>query len=179
MAIQLERHYTKNQILEFYLNRIFFGHTSYGVESAAHTYFGKSVGELNLAESAMLAGIPKSPQLYSPYLNFDKAKQRQEIVLNTMVEMGCISREEAENAKKDEIVLIGLKNAKADYKAPFYTDYVIQELVMLLQKELGLSEDEAYNKIYREGLKIYTTVDLNVQKTAEKVLADPKNYPYD
>jgi penicillin-binding protein 1A len=178
LAIQLERHYTKNQILEFYLNRIYFGHTSYGVESAAQTYFGKSVDELNLAESAMLAGIPKSPQLYSPYLNFDNAKGRQEIVLNTMVEMGCISHEEAENAKKEELALIGLKNAKADYKAPFFTDYVIQELARLLQKEIGLSEDEAFNKIYREGLKIYTTVDLNVQKTAEKVLADSKNYPY-
>jgi penicillin-binding protein 1A len=178
LAIQLERHYTKEQILEFYLNQIYFGHTSYGVESASQTYFGKSVDELTLAESAILAGIPKSPSLYSPYLNFDKAKERQEIVLNTMVNVEHITQEEAEKAKAEEIALVGLKNAKADYKAPFFTDYVIQELVGLLQKELGLSEDEAFNKIYREGLKIYTTVDLNVQKTAERVLADSKNYPY-
>jgi penicillin-binding protein 1A len=178
LAIQLERHYTKEQIFEFYLNQIYFGHASYGVESAAQTFFGKSVEELNLAESAMLAGVPKSPSLYSPYLNFENAKGRQEIVLNAMTDLGYITKEEAEKAKKEEINLVGLKNAKADYKAPFFTDYVILEVVELLQKELGLSEEQAYDKIYREGLRIYTTVDLNVQKTAENVLADPNNYPY-
>ncbi|WP_245984566.1 transglycosylase domain-containing protein [Biomaibacter acetigenes] len=178
LAIQLERHYTKNKILEFYLNQIYFGHSAYGVESAAEIYFGKSVDQLDLAESAMLAGIPKSPSIYSPYLNFDKAKERQEIVLNAMVERNFITREQAEMAKKEKIKLVGLKNAKADYKAPFFTDYVIQELAAQLQKEFGITEDEAYNKIYNEGLKIYTTVDMKIQETAEKALSDPKNYPY-
>ncbi|HHW04124.1 MAG TPA: penicillin-binding protein 1A [Thermoanaerobacterales bacterium] len=178
LAIQLERHYTKNKILEFYLNQIYFGHSAYGVESAAEIYFGKSVDQLDLAESAMLAGIPKSPSIYSPYLNFDKAKERQEIVLNTMVERNFITREQAEMAKKEQIKLVGLKNAKADYKAPFFTDYVIQELAAQLQKEFGMTEDEAYNKIYNEGLKIYTTVDMKIQEAAEKALSDPKNYPY-
>jgi penicillin-binding protein 1A len=178
LAIQLERHYTKNKILEFYLNQIYFGHSAYGVESAAEIYFGKSVDQLDLAESAMLAGIPKSPSIYSPYLNFDKAKERQEIVLNAMVERNFITREQAEMAKKEKIKLVGLKNAKADYKAPFFTDYVIQELAAQLQKEFGITEDEAYNKIYNEGLKIYTTVDMKIQEAAEKALSDPKNYPY-
>lgn len=178
LAIQLERHYTKDEIMEFYLNQIYFGHSAYGVESAADTYFGKSVEELNLAESAMLAGVTKGPDYYSPYMNFEKAKERQEIILNTMAELGFITKEEAENAKKEELKLVGLKNVAADYKAPYFTDYVIQELAGQLQKELGLSESEAYNKIYTEGLKIYTTVDMKIQEAAEKVLADPKNYPY-
>lgn len=178
LAIQLERHYTKDQIMEFYLNQIYFGHSAYGVESAADTYFGKSVEDLNLAEAAMLAGIPKGPAYYSPYTNFDKAKERQEIILNAMAEMGFISEEEAEKAKQEEIKLVGIKDVAADYQAPYFTDYVIQELAALFQKELGLAEDEAYNKIYTGGLKIYTTVDMKIQEEAEKVLSDPKNYPY-
>lgn len=178
LAVQVERHYTKNQIMEFYLNQIYFGHTAYGVESAADVYFGKDVEDLNLAECAMLAGITKGPEYYSPYLNFDRAKERQEIILNTMAELGSISKEEAEAAKKEELHLVGLKNAKADYKAPYFTDYVIRDLAAQLQKELGLGEDEAYKKIYTEGLKIYTTVDMEVQQAAEKALANSKNYPY-
>ena len=178
LAIQLERHYTKNQIMEFYLNQIYFGHTAYGVESAADTYFGKNVQDLNLAESAMLAGITKGPHYYSPYVDFERAKERQEIILNTMAELGSVSKEEADAAKKEELKLVGLKNAKADYRAPYFTDYVIRELATQLQKELGLTEDEAYKKIYSEGMKIYTTVDLKIQEAAERVLSDPKNYPY-
>ncbi|ADL08145.1 transglycosylase domain-containing protein [Thermosediminibacter oceani] len=178
LAIQLERHFTKDQILEFYLNQIYFGHSAYGVEAAAQTYFGKSVKDLTLAESAMLAGITKGPSLYSPYLNFDRAKERQAVILNAMVEMGFITKEEAENAKKEKINLIGLKNAKADYKAPYFTDYVVTQLAQYFQKELGMTEDEAYKKIYNGGLKIYTTVDMEIQEAAEKALANPKNYPY-
>ncbi|MDD4569642.1 MAG: penicillin-binding protein 1A [Tepidanaerobacteraceae bacterium] len=178
LAIQLERHYTKNEIMEFYLNQIYFGHSAYGVESAADTYFGKSIDEVNLAEAAMLAGITKGPEYYSPYLNFDRAKERQEIILNTMAELEYISKDEAENAKKEELNLVGIKNVTADYKAPYFTDYVIRELAAQLQKELGLTEDEAYKKIYTDGLKIYTTVDMKIQEAAEKTLADPNNYPY-
>lgn len=178
LAIQLERHYTKDQILQFYLNQIYFGHSAYGVEAASEIYFGKSVDKLDLAESAMLAAIPKSPSLYSPYINFDKAKERQEIILNIMAEKNFISKEEAEKAKNEKLHLIGLKNIKADYKAPYFTDYVIQELASQLQKEFGMTEDEAYSKIYNGGLKIYTTVDMKIQEAAEKALADPKNYPY-
>lgn len=178
ISLQVERHYTKEEILEFYLNQIYFGHSSYGVEAAAQTYFGKSVSDLSLAESAILAGIPKGPRHYSPYLNYDKSKERQAIVLNRMVELGYISSSEAESAKKEELKLVGLQNAKADYKAPYFTDYVIQELADELQKEFVIDEDESFNKIYNGGLKIYTTVDMNIQEAAEKAMSDPKNYPY-
>lgn len=178
LAIQIERHYTKDQILEFYLNQIYFGHSAYGVEAAAQTFFGKSVKDLTLAESAMLAGVTKGPSIYSPYNNFEKAKERQALVLNEMVDMGFITKEEAEKAKKEEIKLVGLENAKADYKAPYFTDFVITQLAEDLQRELGLTESEAYEKIYNGGLRIYTTLDLEIQEAAERALADPKNYPY-
>lgn len=178
LAIQLERYYGKDKILEFYLNQIYFNHSAYGVESAAQTFFGKSVKDLTLAESAMLAGIPNAPTKFSPYLNFENSKHRQELVLSTMAKLGYISSEEAEKAKNEELNLIGLQSAKADYKAPYFTDYVVQELSELLQKEYGYTEDESYKKIYNEGLKIYTTVDMETQQEAEKALSNPKNYPY-
>lgn len=178
LAIQLERHYSKDQILEFYLNQSYFGHSAYGVEAGANVYFGKSVGDLTLPEAAMLAGITKGPEIYSPYVNFERAKERQEVILNTMAEVGSISDDDAETAKKAELPLVGLKNIKADYRAPYFTDYVVQETAAQLQKELGVSLDAAYNKIYTEGLKVYTTVDIKVQEAAEKVLANSENYPY-
>jgi len=178
LAIQLERHYTKEDIFEFYLNQIYFGHSAYGVEAAAQTYFGKSVTELTLAESAMLAGITNNPSIYSPFINFDRAKQRQELVLNQMVSIGAITQEEAEKAKAEEIKLQPQQNIKADYKAPYFTDYVITEVVKELQKEYGLTESEAFNKIYNEGLRIYTSLNMDLQETAEKALANPENYPY-
>lgn len=178
LAIQLERHYTKDQILEFYLNQVYFGHSAYGVESAAQVYFGKNVSDLTLAESAILAGIPKSPKYYSPYLNYDNSKKRQKIILDTMASLGFISQEEADNAKNEEINLVGLKTAVADYKAPYFTDHAIQELVELLQKKFGFTENEAYNKIYNDGLKIYTTVNMDIQRATEQALANPNNYPY-
>ena len=178
LAIQLERRFTKDEIMEFYLNQIYFGHSAYGVESAAEVYFGKSVEDIDLAEAAMLAGIPKGPSYYSPYLNFERAKERQEIILNKMAELGFITQEEAEAAKNEDIKLAGIKESEADYKAPYFTDYVIQQLASYLEEEEGLSEADAYNKIYTGGLQIYTTVDMKVQETAEKVLANPKNYPY-
>ncbi len=178
LAIQLERHYPKEKILEFYLNQIYFGHSAYGVQAAANTYFGKDVDQLDLAECAMIAGISNSPLNYSPYLNFENAKRRQAIVLNTMVDMGYLTQDEAENAKKEELQLVGLKNVKADYKAPYFTDYVVRTLAGQLQKEYGITADEAFDRIYSQGLKIYTTVDLKTQEAAEKALASPQNYPY-
>ena len=83
--MQVENKYTKEEILEFYLNQIYFGHSANGVQSASQVYFGKNVQDLTLAEAAMLAGITRNPSIYSPYINFDRAKERQEVILNEMV----------------------------------------------------------------------------------------------
>lgn len=126
LTLKLELLYSKKHILEMYLNQIYLGSGTYGVEAAAQTYFGKHAKELNLAECAMLAGLTRSPEYYSPFKNFEAAKARQAIVLNKMVEHGYISKTEAEKAKKTPIIL-----AKPDLKiskAPYFTQYIINEI---------------------------------------------------
>jgi len=124
LAIQVERRFTKDQILEMYFNEIYFNHGAYGVQAASRTYFGKDVIELNLAESAFLAGITKNPSRYSPFDAFENAKARQEIVLDNMVRVGYITEEEAVAAKNCPIEI---KSAQGGTKrpAPYFIDYVI------------------------------------------------------
>ena len=105
-AIQIERKYTKDEILETYLNEIYFGPHTYGVEAAARTFFGKSVSELDLAESALLAGVLNNPGIYSPFYNMDAAYRRRNLVLDRMAELNYITKEEAEAAKQQPIQII-------------------------------------------------------------------------
>lgn len=159
-AIQIERAYTKDEILETYLNEIYFGHGAYGVEAAAQLYFGKHVSDLDLAESALLAGIPRGPGFYSPYIDMEAATRRRNIVLNRMAELGYITAEQADAAKKEPIRVVGLKPSQN--QAPYFVDYVLQQL------RRKYDDDQ----IYTGGLKIYTTLDLDMQKAAEKALLD-------
>ena len=105
LSIQIESHFDKNKILELYLNTIYFGSNFYGINDAAQGYFGKEPKNLSLAECAMLAGIPNAPSVYSPYVNFSLAKQRQNIVLDAMIKAHFITRFEADKARKEEIIL--------------------------------------------------------------------------
>ncbi|NLW06816.1 MAG: PBP1A family penicillin-binding protein [Clostridia bacterium] len=173
MAIQLERTYTKDEILENYLNIVYLGPGIYGVEAASHYYFGKSVSELDLAEAAMLAGIIQSPGTYSP---FDKeklpaAKKRQAQVLNNMVRLGFIEAEQAEAAKAQELEFHQASKTDA-VKFPYFIDTVIDEASTLLEKE-GLSS----SLLYQGGLRIYTTLDPRIQSEMERVYQDEKNFP--
>ncbi len=170
LAIQVERRFTKDQILEMYFNEIYFNHGAYGVQAASRTYFGKDVIELNLAESAFLAGITKNPSRYSPFDAFENAKARQEIVLDNMVRVGYITEEEAVAAKNCPIEI---KSAQGGTKrpAPYFIDYVISTLVDELASIYG-SEKGVYDAIYRGGLQIYTTLDPTMQQAAEKTLLE-------
>ncbi|WP_025025839.1 transglycosylase domain-containing protein [Caldalkalibacillus mannanilyticus] len=165
-TIQLEMHYSKSHILERYLNQIYFGHSAYGVESAAQLFFGKSVSELTLAESAMLAGIPKGPRYYSPFLNMDNAKTRQELILRLMQQQGFISEEERSAAVNEELVFIDPEQKKLtnDNLAPFFTDYVRSIVI----QHYGIDEE-----VFEQGgLRIYTTLDPAMQKKAEDTMAE-------
>ncbi|MDI3534704.1 MAG: penicillin-binding protein [Thermosediminibacterales bacterium] len=160
LTLKLELLYSKKHILEMYLNQIYLGSGTYGVEAAAQTYFGKHAKELNLAECAMLAGLTRSPEYYSPFKNFEAAKARQAIVLNKMVEHGYISKTEAEKAKKTPIIL-----AKPDLKiskAPYFTQYIINEIAK--------KNKDLVKNLYKGGYKIYTSLDLDIQETAKKAL---------
>ncbi|MGE5508565.1 MAG: penicillin-binding protein 1A [Chitinophagales bacterium] len=157
-AIQIERRYTKDEILETYLNEIYLGHGTYGVEAAAELYFGKHVEDLNLPESAMIAGILRGPEIYSPYVNPKLAKERRDTVLGRMAQLGYLSKDEAAKAEATPIKTVGLKLSQT--KAPYFVDYVTQYLL----NRYGQSA------VYSGGLKVYTTLNLKVQEAAEQAL---------
>ncbi|MGI6574621.1 MAG: transglycosylase domain-containing protein [bacterium] len=169
LAIKVERAYTKDQILEMYLNEIHFGHGTQGVQAASKNYFGKDVWELNLTESTILAGIIKNPGRYSPYNNMEACRARQAVVLDQMVKFGHITAEEAAAAKEQPIELAG--RSSLSHPAPYFVDYVISILVDELGDHFG-SENNVYDAIYKGGLKIYTTIDPQMQQIAEKTLTE-------
>ena len=163
LALQLEHQYTKEEILELYLNQIYFGQGAYGVQAAAKTYFGKNVEELDLNECAMLAGIPKSPNYYSPLNNLQTAQSRKSTVLDQMAKYGYISSSTAAKTKKEELRLVQNTN-KSGSEAAYFVDYVIQSMI----------EKYGSDAVYKEGLKIYTTLDMDMQRAAEEAM---KNLP--
>ncbi|OKO96727.1 Multimodular transpeptidase-transglycosylase [Geobacillus proteiniphilus] len=158
-TIRLEANYSKDQILEGYLNTIYYGHGAYGIEAAARYYFGKHASELTLSEAAMLSGIPKGPYYYSPFVNEQRAKARQKIVLTSMVEAGYISRQEAEQAYRDKLVYARHREQEQPI-APYFQDVVKQQL----RTKLGLDE----RAIELGGLRVYTTLDRRLQRIAEE-----------
>ncbi len=159
VAVKIERHYTKDEILQMYLNQIYFGDGAYGVEAAARHLFGKPASDLSLAESAMLAGLPRNPRAYSPRRSFDVAKHRQAIVLGAMNEIGMITAAEAAQAKVDTIVIVEREKAEP---GAYFAEHVRRKL----EREYGAIA------IYREGLRVYTTLDLDLQIAAEKAVED-------
>ncbi|WP_454193143.1 transglycosylase domain-containing protein [Paenibacillus sp. Marseille-Q7038] len=160
---QLEMKYTKDEILQMYLNEIYYGHGAYGIESAAQMYFGKSAADLNLAESALLAGIPKGPTYYSPYNNMKKAKDRQKVVLTSMVTTGSITQEQADEAYNEMLDIKPKSQPKTNEKASYFRDYIRNVVV----NDLGI--DSA--KLEHGGLNIYTTLDMQMQEAAEETVA--------
>lgn len=180
LAIQLEREYTKEEILTFYLNRIFLGESSFGIQAAAKTYFGKDLNDLTPAEVALLAGLPQAPSQYNPYIHPDDAKARRTIVLGVMRDAGIITAEEYSKEKDAPFTYVeAMKESRggsqkteattASYKFPYFVDYVIEEL----ENEYNLTPDQ----IFSGGLHIYTTVNPKIQSAAESAFADPANFP--
>lgn len=164
LAIQLERRFSKDEILEKYMNTIYFGHAAHGVEAAARTYFGKSAGELTLAEAAMLAGIPRGPAFYSPFLDFPAAKARQELVLSRMAEEGFITRTEKEEAQAEELVL---RDRSLGVGAARYGAYFIDHLI---QRELAVIFPNDPQIVYHGGLQVHTALDKEIQQAAEAAI---------
>ena len=162
LAIQLEKQYTKQEILELYLNQIYFGQGAYGVQAAAKTYFGKNVEDLNLSECAMLAGIPKSPNYYSPFNNKRAAIERRNTVLDQMQKYNYIRASEAAEAKNFEIVLAQPNQPEEQKDAAYFLNYVTQLVI----------DKYGADALYKEGLKIYTTIDMEVQRMAEAAVLE-------
>jgi penicillin-binding protein 1A len=155
LAKRMEERLSKDEILYLYLNQIYLGSGSYGVQAAAENYFGKNVEQLNLAEMSMLAGLPKAPNTYSPIKHLDKALERQGYVLDRMTREGYITPVEAEHAKNTPIVLQPMKKVNNDQSA-----YFLEYLRIHLEQKYG--EDQ----LYKGGLKIYTTMNAAMQRAA-------------
>ena len=164
-AVQIERTYTKDEILEMYLNTVHFGHGTYGVEAATKRFFGKESNQLNVDESALLVGLLPSPASYSPIRHPERARKRRNTVLRLMKDQNYITHNE--HAQYRAMTLESVKESPIRGLAPYFTEYVRR----LLEKE-----DEALDiNIYRDGLKIYTTLDSRLQALAEKVVLDAIN----
>lgn len=158
LAIQIEKHFTKTDILEMYLNQVYWGHNTYGIESASQYYFGKSSQNLRVAESAMLVGLLKGPELYSPLRNKVRAKRRQRVVLNRMAALGLITEAQAQQAYVEE--LIYQKQKKLRYKAPYFTSHVLKQLIEMYGEK----------DTYTSGLKVRTTLNYRYQEKAKAVV---------
>ncbi|MDH3974008.1 MAG: PBP1A family penicillin-binding protein [Deltaproteobacteria bacterium] len=159
LAYRIENNFTKSDILYLYLNQIYLGHGAYGVQAAAQSYYNKNVDELNLAEIAMLAGLPQAPSRYSPASNPEQARERQRYVLNRMADEGYINVVEATDAMNTPVEVYPLEdlNLRA---APYFTEHVRR----YLERKYGA------DLIYKEGLKVFTTLDIKMQKAAQKAL---------
>ncbi|HEY3424877.1 MAG TPA: transglycosylase domain-containing protein, partial [Negativicutes bacterium] len=160
LALVIERKFSKQEILQAYLNQVYFGEGAYGVEAASQVYFGKHASELTLAESALLAGLPRGPNIYSPYTDSKAALNRRSTVLDGMVKEGYITQNEADRAQKEPLTLVNKR--KRMIQASYFLDYIAKELV----GRYGA------NRVYKGGLKVYTTLDIKTQQSAEGALGE-------
>ncbi|ACA98383.1 MULTISPECIES: transglycosylase domain-containing protein [unclassified Picosynechococcus] len=159
LALRIEQIFPKDEILEMYLNNIYWGHNNYGVETAAESYFNKSAADLTLPEAAVMAGMIQAPEDYSPFRDYQATKQRQKIVLNRLEDLGWITPEEA-TAAAQEPLLVGQPTAWKASASPYITQAVVEELTQRFGEEL----------VRKGGMRVQTTVDLNMQRRAEETV---------
>ncbi|MBQ9314175.1 MAG: PBP1A family penicillin-binding protein [Clostridia bacterium] len=174
-AIQVEQKMSKDQIIELYMNIIFLGENSYGVETAAHTYFNKTAKELDIAECAMIGGLAQAPSSVNPFSNYEAAKERQELVLGKMHELGFITQEQYNQAKEEELVVSkgGVSSGKSN---SYFVDAVVEAVINDLANDMGIDKGEAQRMVYSKGYNIYTTVDPKIQNIMETVYKDPSYF---
>ncbi len=185
LAVQLEAKLNnKDLILEYYLNTINLGQNTLGVQAASKRYFGKSVSELNISEAAVIAGITQNPAAYNPISHPDDNKEKRAIVLQYMNEQGYINDTEYNDALNDNVY-----DRIAEYNENFvsetdsssvtsyFNDALFEQVINDLKEELGYTETQAYNAVYRGGLDIYSTQDSGIQKICDKIINDPAYYP--
>ena len=166
LTVRIESHYSKDEILTGYINTVYFGHGIYGIKNASHYYFDKEPSELDLNEASMLAGVINGPVYYSPFNDITKAKQRQEKVLNELVEVGYINEEKKEEVLNTEFNLNDNPAASINTSYQYYKDTVIDEL-----KELGFYEESYIN----QGLNVYTSLDADIQDQLNTYVSDEMN----
>lgn len=203
-ALNVEKYYSKDTIMEFYLNTAYLGNGCYGIKTAAEVYFGKDVEDLNAAECAVIACITKAPATYDPLTNPEDNRDRQEYCLSCMLEQGSLTQEEYDEAIDFELIFTNSENYKGsqvtetiediedkeyteddikftdtldDGKSSYYVEYVIDDVIEDLMEEYDLTYNEAWKKVFFGGLRIYSAVDLDVQRAAEEVYVKRLTFP--
>lgn len=173
-ALELERNYSKELILNSYMNTVYFSQGCYGVQAAANVYFGKDISELDLAECAAIAAITNNPTYYDLLLNPENNKQRQTVILDKMQELGMITQQQRDDAVAEELQVVD--NSGDESAQSYFVDEIIKEVQQDLIDRKGYSEQYAQNLVYRGGLKIYATIDPAVQQVMDEEYANEENF---
>ncbi|MBQ6756317.1 MAG: PBP1A family penicillin-binding protein [Oscillospiraceae bacterium] len=178
-AIEFERNYTKEDIMEWYLNIVYFGHRRYGIGAAADFYFGKEVKDLTLAEMASIVGITNNPSLYSPYVNRERNKTRQEIILHEMWTQGYITEQQYREAAAEELQFQPWKesNSTGVTVYSYYVDTVISDVLEYFKTSMGVTSDTAESLLYHGGYQIYACIDPEIQAKVDAVYTDLTQIP--
>ncbi len=183
-ALNLERNYSKKDIIEAYLNTVALGAGCYGVKTAAETYFGKEVEDLNLSECAMLAGITKAPYTTNPYVNMEKCKARQKRCLEAMVENEKITQEQADKAYDRKVRIKAKNNSTSEENVDrseimsWYEEYTVEQVIADLCEQYEYDYNEAWRMVYYGGLKIYSAVDMRIQDILEDAYLNRSGFPW-
>lgn len=179
-AVKIEQTISKDRVLELYLNTIYLSQHCNGVQTASHLYFGKDVSSLTLAQCASLAGITQYPSKYDPIVHPENNKEKQELVLKKMLELGYISQKDYQDAVSEKLVFKSGKDEDESVlpaSSSYFVDTVIEDVLRDLQEKKGYSKQIALKMLYSGGLQIYSTVDMDVQKAMEEVYDNPSNFP--
>lgn len=177
-ALELEKKYDKQEIMEWYLNAVYFGEGCFGVQTAAQTYFGKDVSELSLAECASIVGITNLPTYYDPFYNRQNNKERQETILREMYEQGYIDYTQYRQAVDEELVFTHTPDEGYTQEImSYYTETVIDDVTQDLMKQKGISEDTARTLLYNGGYQIYSCLDADIQASVDAVYSDLSAIP--
>lgn len=183
LAVQVERKYTKEQILEYYLNTINLGQNTLGVQAASKRYFNKDVSELTLSECAVLAGITQNPSAYNPISHPSKNKTKRTTVLTYMKNQGYISSDQYTEAMKDNVYdriqKVNQETSQNSSITSYFTDALTEQVIQDLKEKCGYTETQAYNALYSRGLTIYSTQDQKMQEKVDQIINDPQYYPAD
>ena len=188
LALELEKKYSKEDILEAYLNTIFLGQSNYGVKTAAMDYFGKELDQLTLRECAMLAGLAQSPYTYDPRRNyyvkgtFELTNMRTDVVLKAMFENGCITEEEYEAALEEDVHIVEESPTSSLSQMPYFVEYAVQNVIDHMLRQRGLEETDSNRSLIEQELRtggyhIYTTLDPDLQLAAQDVVYNYEDYP--
>ena len=169
LAVEIEKHYTKNEILNMYLNQVYFGSGAWGIDQAALEYFNKDINNITLSEAALLAGLLQAPSALDPHKHYERAIERRNVVLASMKELDMITEEEYNMAKKEKVRIKDGGGNGIKRKYPYYVDAVLDEAI----NQYGLSQEEIMTRDYR----IYTEMDQNIQASLEKVFEQDRIFP--